>query len=124
MRFFEQVYQLVRCIPPGRVATYGQIARLLDHPRAARTVGWALQGLREGTDVPWQRVINAAGRISLADPEGAVVQRELLEAEGVVFGPGDRVDLHRYGWEGLPEPKVRALIARVEGPLDEKPFVT
>jgi methylated-DNA-protein-cysteine methyltransferase-like protein len=123
MTFFEQVYALVRCIPRGRVATYGQIARLLEHPHAARTVGWALQGLTEGTDVPWQRVINVAGRISLSDPAGAAEQRRLLEAEGVVFGPDERVDLERFGWEGLLEPEIRALKRRVAEPLDDEPFL-
>jgi methylated-DNA-protein-cysteine methyltransferase-like protein len=114
MRFFEQVYKLVRCIPAGRVASYGQIARLLDQPHAARTVGWALRGLAEGTPVPWHRVVNAAGRISLADPQGVARQRRLLEAEGVVFDADDRVDLTRFGWAGLPWPEVRALLARGE----------
>jgi methylated-DNA-protein-cysteine methyltransferase-like protein len=114
MRFFEQVHALVRCIPAGRVASYGQIARLLDQPHAARTVGWALQGVPEGSDVPWQRVINAAGRISIPDPEGAAEQRRLLEAEGVVFGPDDRVDMERFGWAGMSWPEVQALMAREE----------
>jgi methylated-DNA-protein-cysteine methyltransferase-like protein len=114
MRFFEQVYALVRCIPPGRVASYGQIARLLGQPHAARTVGWALRGLPEGSGVPWHRVVNAAGRISLPNPQGAVEQRRLLEAEGVVFDPGDRVDVDRFGWDGLPWPEIQVLLAREE----------
>lgn len=100
--FFEQVYQVVRLIPPGRVATYGQIARLLGAPRGARTVGWALRGLPEGSDVPWQRVINARGTISLdARGRGGNIQRVLLEAEGVTFDEQGRVDLKSHGWAGL-----------------------
>jgi methylated-DNA-protein-cysteine methyltransferase-like protein len=97
--FFEQVYRIVRHIPPGRVATYGQLARLLGMPHAARTVGWALRGLPKGSDVPWQRVINARGAISLG-PYGAAVQRALLEEEGIVFDDQGRVDLNVYGWTG------------------------
>lgn len=99
--FFEQVYQVVRCIPPGKVATYGQIARLLGMPHAARTVGWALHSIPEGSDVPWQRVINAQGIISLdAHGPGGAIQRSLLEAEGVIFDERGRVDLQVFGWSG------------------------
>lgn len=112
MRFFEQVYTLVHCIPPGRVASYGQIARLLGQPHAARTVGWALRGLSEGSDVPWYRVVNASGRISLPDPQGAAEQRRLLEAEGVVLSPDGQIDLDRFGWAGLSWPEVQALMAQ------------
>ena len=111
MRFFEKVYTLVRCIPVGRVASYGQIARLLEQPRGARTVGWALRDVPEGSDVPWHRVVNAAGCISLANPRGAAEQRRLLELEGVVFGPNGCVDMARFGWSGLPWPEVQALLA-------------
>jgi methylated-DNA-protein-cysteine methyltransferase-like protein len=100
--FFEQVYQVVRLIPPGRVATYGQIAQLLGAPRGARTVGWALCGLPEGSDVPWQRVISGRGTISLAPGRaGAAIQRALLEDEGVAFDADGGVDLRVYGWPGL-----------------------
>ena len=97
---FEQIYQVARHIPPGQVATYGQIARLLGMAHAARTVGWALRALPEGSDVPWQRVINAQGTISL-DPCGAAIQRALLESEGVIFDEHGCVDLDAYGWPGL-----------------------
>jgi len=113
MRFFEQVHTLVRHIPPGRVASYGQIARLLDQSHAARTVGWALRGVAAGSGVPWHRVLNAAGRSSLSGA-GAAEQRRLLEAEGVLFGPSGRVSIKRFGWEGLPWPEIQALLAREE----------
>jgi methylated-DNA-protein-cysteine methyltransferase-like protein len=100
--FFAQVYEVVRRIPSGEVATYGQIARLLGKPRAARTVGWALHSIPEGNDVPWQRVINAKGTISLdARGPGGAIQRVLLEAEGIVFDEQGRVDLQAHGWAGL-----------------------
>jgi methylated-DNA-protein-cysteine methyltransferase-like protein len=99
--FFDQVYEIVRRIPLGKVATYGQIAHLLGQPRAARTVGWALRALPSGSDVPWQRVINARGAISLgADSSGAALQRALLEGEGVVFNDRGHIDLQVYGWSG------------------------
>ena len=101
-RFFEQVYQVVRCIPPGKVATYGQVARILGKPRGARTVGWALHSMPEGSDVPWQRVINARGIITLdAHGPGGAIQRALLEAEGIAFDEMGRIDLEAYGWGGL-----------------------
>ena len=85
--FFQRVYEVVRLIPPGQVATYGQIAAIVSGPRAARSVGWALNGLPQGSDVPWQRVVNASGGCStdrLPDfPKG--LQRSLLEGEGVAF---------------------------------------
>lgn len=95
--FFQQVYTLVSRIPAGKVATYGQIAILLGHPRAARTVGWALHGLPHGTDVPWQRVINSKGRISnYASALQLNLQKILLEQEGVQFDDDDGLDLVKY----------------------------
>jgi methylated-DNA-protein-cysteine methyltransferase-like protein len=101
--FFERVYEVVRQIPPGRVATYGQIARRLGEPHAARTVGWALRAAADPT-VPWHRVLNAQGRISAEDTrrEGAL-QRVLLEAEGIDFDERGRVDLGLCQWEAPPE---------------------
>jgi methylated-DNA-protein-cysteine methyltransferase-like protein len=99
--FFAQVHRLVRLVPPGKVVSYGTIARMLGQPHAARTVGWAMRGLPEGSDVPWHRVINSQGRISLSNRGyGADLQRAMLEAEGVEFDERDRVDWDRFGWEG------------------------
>ena len=112
--FFEQIYLVVQRIPRGEVATYGQIARLLGQPRAARTVGWALHSLPEGKDVPWQRVINSRGMVSLGtDRHGATVQRALLEAEGVFFDERGRVDLDVYGWTGLSSMEIREMLDAV-----------
>lgn len=99
--FFNTVHRMVRRIPRGRVTTYGHIAALCGKPRAARTVGWALHALPAGTDVPWQRVINARGGISIAKVGlPPALQRALLEAEGVEFTPDGMVDLRRWGWRG------------------------
>ncbi len=110
--FFQRVYALVRCIPRGKVASYGQIAALLGHPQAARTVGWALSALRgnEVADVPWQRVINSAGRISISRADlTADLQRALLEAEGIEFDARGYVDWRRFGWEGMDPKEIERL---------------
>ncbi len=91
----------MRRIPRGRVATYGQVAALAGYPSHARQVGYALHDLPDGSDVPWQRVINARGEVSPrrgAGPEQGW-QRHLLEEEGVKFDARGRVDLERHRWE-------------------------
>src|SRR6185436_17489151 len=91
--FYHRIYRVVKHIPKGRVATYGVVARLAGRPGAARTVGWALSALPHDTDKPWWRVINSAGRISLATHDhGSVLQRALLLREGVRFSPGGAVN--------------------------------
>ena len=97
---YELIYDTVRMIPPGRVATYGQIARIVGSC-SAQMIGFALAALPEGNDVPWQRVVNRFGRIS---PHGygygSLVHRDLLESEGVVFNSKDEIDLEEFGWFG------------------------
>lgn len=93
-----RIYSVVRRIPRGRVATYGQIARLAKLPGQARQVGYALAALTPATSVPWHRVLNARGAISLRPFDGGVSQRLLLEKEGVVFDVAGRVSLTRFGW--------------------------
>ncbi len=97
----ERFCAVIRRIPRGRVATYGQIADLAGFPGHARQVGYALYALREGTDVPWHRVINARGRLSLGAviPEGDVEQRIRLEIEGVEFDADGKIDLRRFRWQ-------------------------
>ena len=96
---YPRIYAVVRKIPRGRVATYGQVADLAGLPGRARQVGYALHALDEGDPVPWQRVINARGVISTrAEPLMEDVQRSLLEAEGVGFDLLGRIDLSRYQW--------------------------
>lgn len=103
---YARIYAVVRRIPRGRVATYGQIARLAGLPGHARQVGYAMAALKAGVRVPWHRVINAQGRVSprRAGPGAGVRQRQLLEREGVEFAPSGAVSLSRYGWE----PRARA----------------
>ena len=97
---YDKIYAVVRRIPRGRVATYGQVAKLAGLPGRARQVGYAMYALNSGTRVPWQRVINAAGRVSRRRVPGAeLTQRMLLEREGVRFGPGARISLTTFGWQ-------------------------
>ncbi len=95
----ERIYAVVRRIPRGRVATYGQIADLAGLPGHARQVGYAMAALPSGTAVPWHRVINAAGMVSRRKVPGEELgQRQLLEAEGVRFNARGRVALEKVQW--------------------------
>lgn len=97
---WRRYYGVVARIPAGRVATYGQVAALAGFPGNAREVGYALAALPEGTEIPWQRVINARGEVSLRrEPGRDGFQRHLLEEEEVDFGPHGRVDLAQFGWD-------------------------
>lgn len=94
-----RIYAVVRDIPKGRVATYGQVAAIAARGTGARQVGYALARLADDSGVPWQRVVNRRGEVSpRAEPEMEAVQRALLEAEGVVFDRTGRINLDRYGW--------------------------
>jgi len=95
---YLRIYATVKRVPRGRVATYGQIARLAGLPGRARQVGYALHAMSGSTAVPWQRVVNAGGRISLHPMHGEISQRILLEKEGVRFDAGGRISLSKYGW--------------------------
>ncbi|PRQ04149.1 Methylated-DNA--protein-cysteine methyltransferase [Enhygromyxa salina] len=86
----------VEAIPRGRVASYGQVAELAGLPGRARLVGRVLSHLPPGSEVPWQRVVNARGEISLPDDAGAR-QRRLLEREGVSFSASGKIDMRRFG---------------------------
>jgi Predicted methylated DNA-protein cysteine methyltransferase len=98
---YERIYAAVRKIPRGKVTTYGAIARMAGLDRQARLVGYALSALRDGTALPWHRVINAQGRLSLehAGRSSGLTQRLRLEREGVVVDAGGRVSLARFGWK-------------------------
>lgn len=90
--FTLEVVQIIRSIPPGRVMTYGQVARLAGNPRAARQVARILHSLSRTEQLPWHRVLNAKGEISLEGDE----QQLALEAEGVVFDRAGKLSLSRY----------------------------
>jgi len=101
---YQLIYSVVRRIPRGRVATYGQVASLAGLSGHARQVGYALNALPDGTVVPWHRVVNAAGRISTrATPGGELVQQLLLEKEGVRLDGRGRIPLEQLRWQ----PRVR-----------------
>lgn len=110
-QFNAHVWDIVRQIPPGKVTSYGKVAAMIPPPRgmsardyeawAPRWVGGAMAACPE--DVPWQRVVNSQGKISLRKGGGHLRQRELLEAEGVIFDQKERIDLDRYGWSGPSE---------------------
>jgi methylated-DNA-protein-cysteine methyltransferase-like protein len=96
---YARIYAVVRRIPAGRIATYGQIAEIAGLPGAARQVGYALHALGAGSGVPWQRVINARGSVSARSMPGSeLLQRAILEREGVSFGANGRVDLEAHRW--------------------------
>ena len=111
LAYHQLVWEIVREIPPGKVSTYGRIAGLLPpihgmseqaySARGARMVGGAMAACP--SNVPWHRVINAQGKVSLRKSDGGVEQRTRLEDEGVEFDGKDRVDLKRYLWQGPPD---------------------
>jgi len=96
---YERIYAIVRRIPRGRVATYGQIAELAGLGGHARQVGYALHAAPESSRLPWHRVVNASGQVSArAEPGSDHLQRDLLQAEGLSFDERDRIDLARHRW--------------------------
>ncbi|HJV35548.1 MGMT family protein [Geomonas sp.] len=105
---YREIYAVVARIPRGRVATYGQIARLAGLPRSARFVGYALSALTDKA-VPWHRVVNARGEVSRRSDgdEGAEMQRLRLEGEGVTFDVHGRIDLRRYLWDSASPDEVK-----------------
>jgi methylated-DNA-protein-cysteine methyltransferase-like protein len=119
--FNELVYALVRQIPPGKVLSYGRVAQLLGVPHGAREVGWAMGILRDDS-VPWHRVVNAQGRISIkGSPEGAALQRARLEAEGITFNERGSLDMDKHLWNPDP-PEVESIIRQARGEtLDAEP---
>ena len=96
--FQEKVIRLIRNIPSGTVATYGQIAKCAGNPHGARQVSYILHASSGKEKLPWHRVINSKGGISLKPRHGYELQKQLLEDEGIVFDNEDRVDLKRFGW--------------------------
>jgi methylated-DNA-protein-cysteine methyltransferase related protein len=109
---YRAIYAVIRRIPRGHVATYGQVAELAGIPGGARVAGAALKTSQPGDRLPWQRVIGKAGknrgRIAIHDPVGAAVQRQLLGDEGVAIADTGLIALDRYGWLPGNDPGRRA----------------
>jgi methylated-DNA-protein-cysteine methyltransferase-like protein len=101
-QLYTRIYKVVRKIPRGAVATYGQVAELAGIPGGARVAGAAMKTSSPADQLPWQRVIGKAGklrgRIAIHDPVGAAIQRNLLEQEGIRVGDTGLVALDEYGW--------------------------
>jgi methylated-DNA-protein-cysteine methyltransferase-like protein len=97
--FRSEVIRLIKSIPKGRVATYGQIASLAGHHLSVRRVVWILHSCSRKEGLPWYRVVNRRGAIALRPGAGYERQKELLEREGVVFDERARIDLERFLWE-------------------------
>jgi methylated-DNA-protein-cysteine methyltransferase-like protein len=119
LNFYEQVYAVVRRVPPGQVTSYGRVASMLGAPNAARAVGYALRALKDKEDdpvyrdIPWQRVVNSQGRISIVNPEySGSQQADMLMAEGVVVSEELSIDLDVYLWSGLHWVEVDDILSR------------
>ncbi|NHJ00512.1 MAG: MGMT family protein [Candidatus Heimdallarchaeota archaeon] len=97
--FTKKVKFLIKCIPPGKVATYGQIATHAGNPRASRQVAWILHSASKKDDLPWHRVINSKGKISLPHGGGYEEQVSLLEREGVKFTKSGMINLKMFLWD-------------------------
>jgi methylated-DNA-protein-cysteine methyltransferase-like protein len=97
---YQQIHEIIRLIPSGKVATYGQIAEIVGGC-TARMVGYAASSIPLNSDIPWQRVINYKGGISQrTSGSGELLQQKLLEAEGIKFDKSGRTDLELYRWDG------------------------
>lgn len=97
--FTSEVIRLIKSIPKGKVATYGQIAYMTDLYPSVRRVVWILHSCSEKEGLPWHRVVNSKGAISLKPGKGYERQKAMLKQEGIVFDEKDRIDLDRYLWE-------------------------
>jgi methylated-DNA-protein-cysteine methyltransferase related protein len=95
---YQLIWKVVRKVPYGRVATYGQIARIAGFDGLARQVGYALHAMPRHSDIPWHRIINSQGRISLPGPT-ARLQQKLLQSEGITFNPAGKIDLKKFQWK-------------------------
>jgi len=127
---FRRMHAVIRKIPRGRVATYGQVAELAGLPGGARVAAASLKTSKKADRLPWQRVIGKAGtlrgRIAIHDPVGAAIQRQLLEGEGVTVGDSGLIPLDVYGW--LPaagrtrgEPRVDPRVGSTRGASPRRP---
>lgn len=97
--FTEQVIKVILSVPKGKVLSYGRVALLAGSPYAARQVGWILNGMTNKYNLPWHRIINSKGKLSIKDPIGFIEQKTLLEAEGIHFKNEDTIDMSIYMWD-------------------------
>jgi methylated-DNA-protein-cysteine methyltransferase-like protein len=110
--FTRKAKEVIRAVPRGRVVTYGQVAALAGRERAARGVAWILHSSSDAAGLPWHRVINGRGGISLGRGRGFEEQKKRLAAEGVAVGRSGRVDLKRFQWEPKDGAASRSSAAR------------
>jgi len=97
--FSRDVIKIIKNIPSGKVLTYGRIAKLANNPQAARQVSWLLHSSTKKYNLPWHRVINSLGKISMKSFDDREYQKQLLEKEGVVFRDNYKIDLKKFLWE-------------------------
>ena len=97
--FTQDVVKIIKNIPSGKVLTYGRIAKLAGNPQAARQVSWLLHSSTKKYNLPWHRVINSLGKISMKSFDDREYQKHLLEKEGVVFRDNYKIDLKKFLWE-------------------------
>ena len=106
--FSRSVMSWTKKIPKGKVASYGQIARLAGKPNGARGVGWILNSSAEAHNLPWQRVINSKGKISFPKKTDEYkLQKSLLKSEGIIFLEDDSIDFDKFGWKKEPTAPTR-----------------
>lgn len=98
VNFTQSVLQVIKSIPRGRVLSYGRVSALAGNPRGARQVSRILHTMSRKYDLPWQRVVNRQGKISLAPGQGYELQKALLESEGICFSQDHTIDFSRYLW--------------------------
>ncbi len=96
--FTMEVIKIIKNIPKGKVLTYGLIAKMAGNPRAARQVSWTLHSMTEKYNLPWHRVVNSKGTISLKSMEGLELQKSLLENEGIEFTTTNKINLKKFLW--------------------------
>ncbi len=110
--FHKSACRVLKRIPRGKVCTYGTVAALAGNPRGARQVVRVLHSSSTTEKLPWHRVVNAQGKISLPPGSGYELQKALLEKEGVIFGVGDRINLKKYLWMGAAKKRTARKAAR------------
>lgn len=111
--FSAKVIALIRKVPAGKIATYGQIAKLAGKPQGARGVAWILNSSSKAHKLPWQRILNSSGKISFpVDSAEYRKQRKLLENEGIVFGDKGQIDLKKFQWKKEVKPSKKKVSSK------------